>query len=189
MSEPQKRELAVVALSASESQVGSYVLVLEDVESNRLIPLIIGVGEAQAIAIAIEQMQPVRPLTHDLLQHLLDRAGIQLRQVFIHTLEEGVFHASLHLVHPDGNEFTLDARPSDAIALALRTRTMITMAEDIVERAGIASEIFMTQPRMGSLASYTVAELEALLEKVLAKEDYESAVRIRNFIEQRRKPE
>ncbi|HMO38735.1 MAG TPA: bifunctional nuclease family protein [Saprospiraceae bacterium] len=181
-----KKELAVVALSDSESQPGQYALILEDVETQRRIPIIIGAFEAQAIAIAMERIQPLRPLTYDLMQNMIQSLHVKVNEVLIHALVDGIFHAHIILEQANKDLLILDARTSDAIALAVRCQAPIYTYAHIIEEAGILSDVFLAQYKKGSLAEYTLPELEELLAKVLAKEDYESAVRIRDLIDRRR---
>jgi bifunctional DNase/RNase len=181
----EKKELAIVALSVSESQPGNYVLILEDLEEQRRIPVIIGQPEAQAIAIAMEQMQPSRPLTHDLLKNVIDALGATLKEVLIHQLTAGVFHARLLLETRDGTLLETDARTSDAIALAVRCNAPVYAFEHVILSAGILADTLIGRQIGGSLASYSLAELEELLEKVIAKEDYESASKIRDYIQKK----
>lgn len=181
-----KREITVAAMSASESNPGNYALILEDLESRRRIPIIIGAAEAQAIAIAMEHMQPARPLTHDLLKATIDALGAQLREVLIHSLVDGVFHAQLLLQKIDGATVTLDARTSDAIALAVRCDAPIFTFENVIDEAGILADSLLARQKKGSLALYSLTELEDLLQKVIDKEDYESASRIRDYISRRK---
>lgn len=182
----EKKELAIVALSSSESQPGNYVLILEDLEQQRRIPIIIGMPEAQAIAIAMEQMQPARPLTHDLLKSAILALGGTLKEVVIHQLTDGIFHARLVLEKHDATLLEVDARASDAIALAVRCQVPVYSFEKVILDAGIQADTLAGHQMGGSLAKYSLAELEALLEKVIAKEDYESASKIRDYIEKRR---
>lgn len=180
---PQKIELIVAALSTSESHPGSYALVLEDVSNSHRIPIIIGGAEAQAIAIAMEKMQPMRPLTHDLLKSVVDALGGRLREVLIHQIKDGVFCATLTLQTAQGDSLLVEARTSDAIALAVRFNAPIFIYDHVMEEAGILTSSMVGRQKKGSLAEYTLAELEDLLKKVVEKEDYESAVRIRAYIE------
>jgi hypothetical protein len=182
----ERRELTVAAMSASESQPGNYALILEDMENRRRMPVIIGTSEAQAIAIAIERMQPARPLTHDLLKSMLDALGARLQEVLIHSLIEGVFHATMLLQTADGENREIDARTSDAIALAVRCDAPIFTYEHVIEEAGILADSILARQKKGSLAAYSLAELEELLKKVIEKEDYESATRIRDYINRRK---
>lgn len=182
----EKKELAIVALSSSESQPGNYVLILEDLELQRRIPIIIGMSEAQSIAVAMEQMQPARPMTHDLLKSVMDTLGGVLKEVVIHHLSDGIFHAWLLLQKPDGEVHEIDARPSDAIALAVRCGVPVFSFENVILDAGILAESLPGRQTGGSFAKYSLLELEDLLEKVLAKEDYESASKIRDYIQKRK---
>lgn len=180
-----KRELGVAALSTSDSHPGNFALILEDLETRRRIPVIIGAAEAQSIAIVMEQMQPARPLTHDLFVSMLTALGAKLEEVLIHSLIDGIFYAQLIMKSSTGAEIVLDARCSDAIALAVRCNVPIYTYDNVVEEAGFLTEVFLPHQRKGSLAEYSLAELEDLLAKVIEKEDYESAARIRNYIEKR----
>lgn len=181
-----KKELAVVALAESESQAGSYCLVLEETTTKVRIPMIIGHFEAQAIAMAMERMVPARPLTHDLFKNTLLALGAQLEEVFIHQLVEGIFYAQLGLRQASGELIWVDARSSDAIALAVRFEVPIYTVAAVLAAVGFGAELFSPHPKKGSLAEYSLAELEVLLERVLAKEDFESAARIRDLITRRR---
>jgi uncharacterized protein len=183
---PIKKELAVVALSDSVSQPNSYALILEDMDTNRRIPIIIGVAEAQAIAVTMERMQPARPLTHDLMKNTLDALAVKLKEVLINSLIEGVFHAVLILEKEDNTVIQIDSRTSDAIALAVRFNAPIVAYEHVIEEAGILSDSFWAKHNKGSLADYSLEDLEDLLKKVVEKEDYESAVRIREVISRRK---
>ena len=181
-----KKELAVVALSSSESSQGNYALILEDTVSRKRMPIIIGQFEAQAIAITMERMQPVRPMTHDLLKNALTALDAKLKDVLIHALIDGVFFSKLTLEKADGTLVTVDSRTSDAIALAVRFEVPIYTYDTIIEEAGILADSQLMRYKKGSLAEYTLAELEELLEKIIAKEDYKSAARIRDLIEKRK---
>ena len=179
--------LNIIALSASESQQGNYVLVLEEVKGFRRLPIIIGPFEAQAIAIALEKMNPVRPLTHDLMCKVLEAGRLELKEVDIHQLVGNTFHARLVASAASPTDAT-GARASDAIALAVRTGCPIFTNEQVMEAAAIVldnpSKAF-TQKR-GKLEDYSLEELERLLQRVLEKEDYESAARIRNAIRRKK---
>jgi bifunctional DNase/RNase len=181
-----KRELAITALSMSESHPGKYALILESVDTNKRIPLIIGEPEAQAIAISMEKMTPSRPLTHDLLLNLIVSFEATVVEVLMHSLIDGVFHAKIILKKQNGTLFELDARSSDAIALAIRSGAPVYMHDALIDEAGFLAEMFFASQRKGSLAEYSIAELEDLLQKVIEKEDYESAVRIRDYIDKRK---
>jgi bifunctional DNase/RNase len=131
-----KIKLNVLGISYSQTQSGAYALVLSEEEGNRRIPIIVGGFEAQAIAIELEGLTPPRPLTHDLFKNFSDSYGIRILEVNIHKLEEGVFFANILCDNGD-HEITLDARTSDAIALALRFQCPIYTTEEIVDKAGI----------------------------------------------------
>ncbi|MDX1907721.1 MAG: bifunctional nuclease family protein [Bacteroidia bacterium] len=182
----EKREVLVIALAPSETQPGNYTLILEEPESRRRIPLIIGGFEAQAIAVTMEQMQPLRPLTHDLFRQTLDALGVKVAEVVIHSMQEGVFYADLYLRQADGTLLQVDARPSDAIALAVRAQAPVYTFDSLIEAVAIWVESLQTRTKKGSLEAYSLAELEELLARVIAKEDFESALRIRDIIDRRR---
>ena len=183
---PEKKELTIVGLASSESQPGNYVLVLEDLYQQRRIPIIIGMPEAQLIAIAMEQMQPARPLTHDLMKNVIETLGGTLKEVVIHQFTDNVFHAHLVLERPDGTIVETDARTSDAIALAIRCLVPIYSFDKVIVDVGILSGSLIEHPPGASLAEYSLAELEVRLESVVAKEDYESASEIRDYIKKKK---
>ena len=131
-----KIKLNVLGISYSQTQSGAYALVLSEEEGNRRIPIIVGGFEAQAIAIELEGLSPPRPLTHDLFKNFSETYGIRIIEVNIHKLEDGVFFASILCDNGD-RQITLDARTSDAIALALRFKCPIYTTDEIVEKAGI----------------------------------------------------
>ena len=180
----KKVELNIIALAKSESQPGNYALVLEEQDGFRRLPIIIGPFEAQAIALALEGMKPNRPMTHDLFKNTLDLAGIKLSEIQISQLKEGTFHATLIGKLEDGRPLIVDARASDAISMAVRFSCPIFTTEAIMDMAAIVldspSKAFTN--KRGKLSDYTMEELERLLKKVLDKEDYESASKIRDAI-------
>ncbi|MBX2877238.1 MAG: bifunctional nuclease family protein [Saprospiraceae bacterium] len=180
----KKVELNIIALANSESSKGNFALILEEQKGFRRLPIIIGGFEAQAIAVSLEKMQPNRPLTHDLFKNTLDASGINLSEVVITDLKDGIFHAKLIGTIADGSPLQVDARTSDAIALAVRYGCPIFTTEEIMAAAGIVldspSKAFSN--KRGKLSDYSLEELEQLLEQVLAKEDYESASKIRDAI-------
>lgn len=178
----KKVELNIIALANSESSKGNYALILEEQKGFRRLPIIIGAFEAQAIAVSLEKMKPNRPLTHDLFKNTLEHAGIKLKEVIISELEGGIFYARLIGKKADGSPLDVDARSSDAIALAVRFGCPIFTTEKIMRDAGVVldspSKAFTN--KRGSLSEYSLEELQQLLEQVLAKEDYESASKIRD---------
>lgn len=191
-------ELEILGLSSSQSQTGSFALILGEVGGNRRLPIIIGMFEAQAIAIEIEEIAPNRPMTHDLFKTFAQGFDIEINQIFISDLKEGVFFAVLEASN-ETKEIKIDARPSDAIAIALRFDVPIYTNEKILSEAGIiitdeeeeevetegeelvekATEILQDDK---PLSNSTVEELNALLEEALKKEDYEEAAKIRDEI-------
>ena len=180
-------ELNIIALAKSESSKGNFVLILEEKGGFRRLPIIIGSYEAQAIAITLERMQPNRPLTHDLFKKTLEEAEITISEIIISDLIDGAFHATLKGTKSNGLPLIVDARSSDAIAIAVRFACPIYTTEAIMEKAGIIldspSKAFTN--KRGKLSDYSLEELEQLLTKVLAKEDYESASKIRNAIKEK----
>lgn len=199
----------VLGISYSQTQSGAYALVLSEEEGARRIPIIVGGFEAQAIAIELEGLSPPRPLTHDLFKKFSDSFGIRLLEVNIHKLEEGVFFANVLFDNGD-RQMTLDARTSDAIALALRFKCPIYTTEEILEKAGIVLDFDETtggsvekesgsyikeesEPRFSGsrsakrsdLSKHTHEELRTMLEEAVANEDYELASEIRDEIKSR----
>ena len=191
-----KIELKVMAISRSVTQTSNYAVVLGELTGARRLPVIIGSSEAQAIAIAIEGMTGPRPMTHDLFKNTLETLRTDLREIIISDLREGVFYARL-VLDRDGEIIEVDSRTSDALALATRFDCPIYTYELILQSAGITLEGEdeeggeMTVDADGSesvdaLASYTVGELNKLLDDVLKEENYEKAAEIRDEIQQRK---
>lgn len=204
-----KIRLNVLGISYSQTQSGAYALVLSEEEGNRRIPIIVGGFEAQAIAIELEGLTPPRPLTHDLFKNFSESYGIRIIEVNIHKLEDGVFFANIICDNGD-RRMTLDARTSDAIALALRFKCPIFTTDEIVEKAGIVldfdKETGLEQPDITEdkekeappqkkkkrtirpdLSESSMEELRTLLADAVAKEDYERASEIRDEINRRSK--
>ena len=189
-----KIELQLIALANSESHPGNFAVILKEVAGNRRLPIIIGGFEAQAIAVAIEQIQPNRPLTHDLLKNTMVELGAELEEVVITDLLEGVFHAMLVCKQEAAGIIQIDARSSDAIALAVRFGCPIYVDVEVMDEAGIVIEekgklAVPTKAKSSSSASfeqYPLDELETMLQNFIAKEDYEKAAKIRDAIEKKR---
>ena len=184
----KKIELNIIALANSESSEGNFALILEEQKGFRRLPIIIGAFEAQAIAVSLEKMQPNRPLTHDLFKTTLELSGIVITEVIIAELNGSVFHATLIGKKADGTPLEVDARSSDAIAIAVRFGCPIFTTEAIMDKAGVVLESpskSFTNKR-GSLVEYSLEELEQLLKQVLEKEDYESASKIRDAIKNKK---
>ena len=189
-----KIELQLIALANSESHPGNFAVILKEVAGNRRLPIIIGGFEAQAIAVAIEQIQPNRPLTHDLLKNTMVELGSELEEVVITDLLEGVFHAMLVCKQDTAGIIQIDARSSDAIALAVRFGCPIYVDAEVMDEAGIIIEekgklAVPTKAKATaspSLDQYPLDELETMLQNFIAKEDYEKAAKIRDAIEKKR---
>lgn len=182
-------QVDIIGLSTSPSSGGAYALVLGEIEGNRRLPIIIGAFEAQAIALELEKIQPPRPMTHDLLRDLFESVGAEVIDVVIDELREGTFFAKVRYIH-EGEEDQLDARPSDAVALAVRVDAPIYVAPGVLEEAGIPSdeeavaeleeEIEEEEP---AVPVSPLERLEEQLSKAIAEEDYERAAQIRDDIQ------
>lgn len=191
-----KIELDIVALSHSVTQSHNYAVVLGEVEGNRRLPIVIGGFEAQAIAVAMEQMSPNRPLTHDLFKNTLDHFEIELKEVVINNLLDGVFYAKLVCIK-DGEINEIDSRTSDAIAMAVRFDCPIYTYDFIMESAGVELEegdkekAISTKVSSGKGSGETYEKmteeaLKQLLSDFLANEDYEKAAKIRDELLRRK---
>lgn len=186
-------QVDIIGLSTSPSSGGAYALVLGEVDGNRRLPIIIGAFEAQAIALELEKIQPPRPMTHDLLRGLFDALGAEVTDIVIDDLREGTFFAKVRYVYDD-EEATLDARPSDAVALAVRTDAPIFVAASVLDEAGIpaddgddeepgAEPVAERGPSdPGAQAMSRLDRMEAQLQKAIDEEDYETAARLRDEI-------
>jgi len=198
-----KIRLTVLGISYSQTQSGAYALVLSEENGNRRIPIIIGGYEAQAIAIQLEGLTPPRPLTHDLFLNFARAFGIDLIDVHIYKLEDGVFFSKLHC-EDSKKELFIDSRTSDAVALALRFNCPIYTTEEIIEKAGITldvEEYNSEEPQEedetetpGPTDSFTdqirrlsLDELNRLLTEAVENEEYEKATKIRDEIKRREK--
>lgn len=190
----EKIKLEILGLSSSQSQSGSFALVLGETEGNRRLPIIIGMFEAQAIAIEIEKIVPNRPMTHDLFKAFSINFNINVKEVYISNLKEGVFFAKI-ICENDGNVFEIDSRPSDAIAIGLRFGVDFYTNENILTEAGIVltdefeddiEQIEVAKPtEKTKIEDLPSADLEKLLNEALEKEDYEKAASIRDMLNKR----
>ena len=198
-----KIQLEILGLSSSQSQTGSFALVLGEKEGNRRLPIIIGMFEAQSIAIQIEKINPNRPLTHDLFKTFAEEMDVRVTEILISDLKEGVFYSKI--VCTNGTrEFELDARPSDAIAIGLRFGVPIYTVESVLSEAGIilsdleeeeeesdemavksSSTSTSSSGAKESLSQTSVEELNKMLNDALEKEDYEKAAKIRDELNKR----
>lgn len=204
-------KLTVSGISYSHTQNGAYALILEEEVGGRKLPIVIGAFEAQSIAIAIEDdIKPPRPLTHDLFKSLADRYSIIVKEVIINRLLDGIFYSSL-VCERDGVEEVIDARTSDAIALAIRFYAPIYTYKDILDKAGIilnaetegeqeeenqqdysgadiaskVEQFLEEEAKANDFTGYTKPELEKLLNESLQDEDYEKAALLRDELNKR----
>lgn len=192
----KKIELEIVALSHSITQTHSYAVVLGEINGLRRLPIVIGGFEAQAIAVALERMNPSRPLTHDLLKNFMMAFNVDLHEVVINDLQEGIFYSKL-VCSSANDTVEIDSRTSDALALAVRFGCPIFTYDNILDQAGILMEddgktktaTPVTSETGGSdnLKSLSLEELEGLLTEVLDQEDYIRAIAIRDEIKSRKK--
>lgn len=199
----KKIKLEILGLSSSQSQTSSFALVLGETEGNRRLPIIIGMFEAQAIAIEIEKIIPNRPMTHDLFKSFANNFHFTVEEIIISDLKEGVFFAKI--VCSDGlKKMEVDARPSDAIAIGLRFDSPIFTYENILAEAGIvltdeaeeevekktesktkAKKEVTTSKKSEDFKNYSVERLNELLKDAIDKEDYERAAKIRDELSKR----
>ena len=194
----EKIKLDIAGLSYSQTQSGAYALVLSEVIGKRRLPIIIGGFEAQAIAIELEKMTPSRPLTHDLFKNFADNFKINLVEVIIYNLVEGIFFARL-ICEQNGKEVEIDSRTSDAIALAVRFESpiytyefvlnsagIILDDEDLSENEDITPEINLEEITKNPTERMTLKELKKQLKNSIDNEDYEAASRFRDEINNRK---
>jgi bifunctional DNase/RNase len=197
----KKIELEIVALSHSITQTHSYAVVLGEVDGLRRLPIVIGGFEAQAIAVALERMQPSRPLTHDLMKNFMNAFNVELQEIIINDLQEGIFYSKL-VCFSEHDTVEIDSRTSDALALAVRFGCPIYTFENILESAGIlmddatgskkknietsGAEEPVLSSENGDLANMSLEELQNLLNDVLEHEDYIRAIAIRDEINRRK---
>ncbi|ARN79091.1 hypothetical protein BST97_14435 [Nonlabens spongiae] len=199
------KRLNIRGISYSQTQNGAYALVLKEVGGDRQLPIVIGAFEAQSIAIALEkEISPPRPLTHDLFKTFAERYDILVKQVIIHKLVDGVFYSSL-ICERDKIEEIIDARTSDAIALAVRFKAPVFTYENILEEAGIQQQItpdkkleavdvddedeliddLIKESGATDYSKYGIKELNEMLEDAVNNENYELAARLRDEISKR----
>ena len=191
-------KLKVLGLSYSMSQTGAYALILADEQDIHRIPIVIGMPEAQSIAIQLEKLQTQRPLTHDLIKTLTDSLNISLKEVLIYRLDAGIFYSEL-LFETPMNLIKIDSRTSDAIALALRYECPIYTLPEIVEKAGILVSQEVREQQQGEIhdsvvnveenqfKEYTVQELTKLMDEAIRNEDNERASMYRDLLKAKKK--
>ena len=199
-------QLNIKGISYSDTQTGAYALILREIEGNRRLPIIIGGFEAQSIAIALEkELKPKRPLTHDLFKNFAERFNIYIKQVIIHKLVDGVFYSSL-ICERDKIEEIIDARTSDAIAMAIRFGAPVFIYDSILKQAGFDENNIIEDKKNkegenwiknfveeqskqkavpDDLNKLSLSKLKSLLNKLVNLEDYEKAVKIRDEISKR----
>jgi len=192
----KKIELEIVALSHSITQTHSYAVVLGEVNGLRRLPIVIGGFEAQAIAVALERMQPSRPLTHDLMKNFMNAFNVELMEIIINDLQEGIFYSKLVCVS-EHDTVEIDSRTSDALALAVRFGCPIYTFDHILESAGILMEDNnkkksdipvdeVSEASREELGKMSLEELQTLLNEVLDQEDYIRAIAIRDEMNKRK---
>jgi bifunctional DNase/RNase len=192
-----KIELQIADIAPSGSTSGAYAMVLAEVDGNRRLPIVIGGAEAQAIAIELEKMTPSRPLTHDLFRSLAHAFAIEIDEVLIYNLVEGIFFAKV-VASLDGKRVEIDARTSDAVAIAVRFNCSIFAYEFILEQAGVSSEeaaehLEMEDPDIDleeitahtDASSLALDELQRQLDQAIEHEEYERATKLRDEINKR----
>ena len=199
-------QMTVRGISYSETQTGAYALILNEEKGERKLPIIIGGFEAQSIAIALEEeVTPSRPLTHDLFKSFGERFNIFVKQVIIHKLVDGIFFSSL-ICERDKIEEIIDARTSDAIALAIRYNAPIYAYDSILKKAGFTAAISENSKKLsedkwiqnfvkeqsnrnediGDLKKLSISKLKSLLTKLVSQENYEKAARVRDELSKRK---
>jgi bifunctional DNase/RNase len=198
-----KIKLNVLGLSYSQTQTGAYALVLSEEEGDRRIPIIIGGVEAQSIAIQLEELEPPRPLTHDLFKSFAEAFTVNLVEVNIYRLEEGIFYSEL-ICEKGTSRIRIDSRTSDAVAIALRFKCPIFTTEEIIGKAGIVlnpedeegvqeeaihKETVKTDtlPKGTRFDTYSNEQLKGMLDEAIRNEDYERASLIRDEMSKREK--
>ncbi|MEO5943941.1 MAG: bifunctional nuclease domain-containing protein [Ferruginibacter sp.] len=193
----KKIELEIVALSHSITQTHSYAVVLGEINGLRRLPIVIGGFEAQAIAVALERMNPSRPLTHDLMKNFMLAFNVELHEIVINDLQEGIFYSKL-VCSSANDTVEIDSRTSDALALAVRFGCPIYTYDSILDQAGVLMEddnkksltettTITSESGGNDLRSMSIEDLNKLLAEVLEHEDYIKAISIRDEIKSRGK--
>lgn len=196
MEKTERIPLKVLGISYSQTQSGAYALILSQIGGPVHIPVVIGAAEAQSIAMKMEGVIPPRPMTHDLMCNFCRAFGVGLKEVFIRKFEDGIFYSEMTFADAE-REVTLDARTSDAIALAMRTGAPITTTRAILEETGFVMEqegagssadtpAESDHMRMPPLESYAVEELEKTLASLIEREEYEEAARVSELIKKKK---
>lgn len=192
--------LEIRGIEYSQTQSGSYVLDLKEVNGRRRMPILIGGFEAQAIALALEKMVPNRPMTHDLFVSFFSIVNARVKEIIIHEFHEGLFKANIVVVH-DGMAVDVDARSSDAVAIAVRFNAPIYTTEKVLQEVshiserrdddsdmdGFEDDLDPFDPSVDDIEEVPLEELEQELAEALENEDYEKAMRLRDEINKRKK--
>ena len=189
-----KIALNIVALTNSVSTPSNYAIILKENSGERRLPIIIGSFEAQSIAMALEKMETTRPLTHDLFKNAMEELDVMLKEIVINKLLDGVFHAEMVCERSDGALMEIDARTSDAIALAVRFGCPIFTYENIMDAAGVVPEegeqqeveVESAKKVRKPMNAYSDEELENWMKDALDNEDYELAAKIRDELQSRK---
>jgi len=186
MEERERIEVNIIAMSPSVDHEKRFVIVLEDDSRKRRIPILIGEAEAMSIGIALERLKVKRPLTHDLIVQIINQLNAHLQFVQIKEVKNNTFHSEIILINQNKERVSIDCRTSDALALAVREEVPIFIFTDIIEQQSLSEDIYSGESGRKLFSTYSLEQLEQLLEKVLAKEDYHSAIRIRESIERKK---
>lgn len=189
----QTVRMDILGLSTSPSSGGAYALILSETEGNRRLPIIIGTFEAQAIALELESIKPPRPMTHDLLKNIVKSFDSKVEKIVINDLNEGTFFARIHCTGDESDELELDARPSDAIALAIRFGAPIFVNTTVLDEAGILSEEaspdsaseggLKPEEQAGKTEMSRMEKLQSELQTAIETENYEKAAKLRDQIQ------
>lgn len=187
-------KLNVLGISYSMSQVGAYALILADELDLHRIPIVIGMSEAQSVVVQLEKIKTQRPLTHDLFKTFMDKMNVDLKEIFIYQLHAGIFYADM-LFDRKGEVLNIDARTSDAIAVALRCNAPIYTTQEIIDKAGVLvnknGDLNNQHNREISIENiyneYTLSELGKLLDEAISNEEYEKAAKIKSILDNRDK--
>ena len=190
----QRVELTILGISFSQVQAGAYALIFSETDGPRRLPIVIGTPEAQSIAIVMEKIDPPRPLSHDLMVTVFSVLNVELVDVFIYKFENGAFHAELTLQQGE-NQYKIDSRTSDGVALAVRTGAPIYTTEEIMQTMSVVfddgdedqkemKDFISNEDK--DLSQQSTESLNSMLEEALGKEDFESAISLRDELNKRK---
>lgn len=190
----QKVKLSILGISFSQVQAGAYALIFSEENGPRRLPIVIGTPEAQSIAIVMEKINPPRPLSHDLMVSFFSALDVELLEVFIYKFDQGAFFAELTLKQGN-NQYKIDSRTSDGVALAIRTNSPIYTTEEIMktmavvfdeeEEEGTELKDYLTNEDR-DLSQLSLETLNLMLEEALSKEDFEAAINLRDELNKRK---